>query len=406
MANTFVTNDLLNRSALKFASGKLSFLAGVDRQLDSSFNGDGKHGSTLRLKNPQQFLVNQSRVANVQEITETSQTITVNSPYNIAVPFTAQDRLQNIADIERDIMEPAISTLMAKIEGDAIATFTKDIANVVGGGSYAAASGFAPAALTDLLGVTRAQAMLNQNYAPPSERTILANSWTMSDMVNGLKGLFQDSSQIATQYKEGLMGRTAMADWRSNEKCIALTSGSDVAGAINGGTLTSGITSLTVNNFTSAVTVGMSFTVDAIYDVDPITKVSTGKLKWFTVVSSVGGATPTSITFSPAMNYDTSNPNQNCSGTPVTTAVITFNGSASTTYQQSLMFQKQAFTFVSAPLPKNASNDDCSVMSRDNLSIRIWTGSDIINDRSIMRIDLLCGWKTVRPEFACKIQSP
>jgi hypothetical protein len=106
------------------------------------------------------------------------------------------------------------------------------------------------------------------------------------------------------------------------------------------------------------------------------------------------------------MNYDTSNANQNCSGTPVTTAVITFHGSASTTYQQSLMFQKQAFTFVSAPLPKNASNDDCSVRTEDGLSIRVWTGSDIVNDRSICRIDLLCGWKALRPEFACRISSP
>ena len=406
MANTFVTNDMLNRSALKFASGKLSFLAGVDRQLDASFNGDGKHGSTLRLKNPQQFLVNQSRVANVQEVTETAQTITVNSPYNIAIPFTSQDRLQNIADIERDLIEPAMATLMAKIEGDAISTFTKDIPNIVGGGSYAAASGFAPAALTDLLAVGRAQALLNQNYAPPSDRTILANSWQMSDMVNGLKGLFQDSSQIASQYKEGLMGRTAMADWRSNEKCISLTNGADVAGAINNGTLTTGITSLTVNNFTTAIVVGTAFTVDAIFDIDPITKASTGKLKWFVATGSVGAGTPTTLSFSPAMNFDTSNPNQNCSGTPVTTAVITFHGSASTAYNQSIMFQKNAFTFVSAPLPKNAANDDCSVMTRDNLSIRVWTGSDIINDRSIMRIDLLCGWKTVRPEFACRISSP
>jgi hypothetical protein len=402
MANTFVTNDMLNRSALKFASGKLSFLAGVDRQFDASFNGDGKHGSTLRIKNPQQFLVNTSRVANVQEITETSQTLTVNSPYNVAVPFTAQNRLQDIAEIERDIIEPAISTLIGKIEGDAISTFTKDIPNVVGGGSYAAASGFAPASLTDLLAVNRARAYLEQNYAPSDDRTVLSNSWQMSDMTNGLKGLFQDSTQIATQYKEGLMGRLAGANWRSNEKCISLTHGGDVAGAINGGTLTSGITSLTVNGFTAALTVGMSFTVDAIYDIDPITRASTGKLKWFVVTA----ATTTSISFLPAMNYDTSNPNQNCSGTPVTTAVITSNGSASTAYNQSLMFQKNAFVFVSAPLPKNASNDDCSVMTRDNLSIRVWTGSDIINDRSILRIDLLCGWKTVRPEFACKIQSP
>lgn len=402
MANTFVTTDMLNRSALKFASASASFIANCDRQFDASFNGDAKHGATLRVKNPQQLSVNRSRVANVQELTETAQTITVNSPYNIAVPFTAQDRLQNIADIERDIIEPAVKTLISTIEADAIADLTKQVPNVVGGGTYAAASGYAPAALTDLLAVGRAQAMINQNYAPTSDRALLANSWQMSDMTNGLKGLFQDSSQIRHQYREGMMGRTAGADWYANEKMISLTNPSDVAFAINGGTLTSGITTLTVNNGTTPVA-GTSFTVDAIYDVDPITKASTGKLKWFQVQA---GSTATSLSFLPAMNYDTSNPNQNCSGTPVTTAVITFHGSTSTAYQQSLMFQKNAFTFVSAPLPKNASNDDCSVMTRDNMSIRVWTGSDIINDRSILRIDLLCGWKALRPEFACRISSP
>lgn len=403
MANTFVTTDMLNRSALKFASGKLTFLANCDRQFDASFNGDAKHGATLRVKNPQQFLANTSRVAAINELTETAQTITVNSPYNVSFPLTSQDRLQNIAQIENELIEPAIKTLIGKIEADAIADLTKQVPNVVGAGSYALASGFAPAALADLLGPNYAQSMLNQNYAPYEDRAILANSWQMAGMTNGLKGLFNEASQITKQYREGQMGRTSMADWYANEKMISLTNPSDVAFAINGGTLTSGITNLTINGTAVAPTVGTSFTVDAIYDVDPITKASTGKLKWFQVQS---GSTTTSLNFLPAMNFDTANANQNCSGTPVTPAVITFHGSASTAYNQSLMFQKQAFTFVSAPLPKNASNDDCSVRTEDNLSIRVWTGSDIVNDRSICRIDLLCGWKSLRPEFACRISSP
>ena len=75
MANSFVTTDMLNRSALKFASSKMSFLANVDKQFDSTFNGDAKHGATLRVKNPQQFIANTSRIADVKEITETAQTI-------------------------------------------------------------------------------------------------------------------------------------------------------------------------------------------------------------------------------------------------------------------------------------------------------------------------------------------
>jgi hypothetical protein len=55
------------------------------------------------------------------------------------------------------------------------------------------------------------------------------DSVTMGGLVNGLKGLFQDSSQIKEQYREGMIGRTAMADWYENDRMWTLTNGSDVA---------------------------------------------------------------------------------------------------------------------------------------------------------------------------------
>ncbi|MBK7841902.1 MAG: hypothetical protein IPJ49_30360, partial [Candidatus Obscuribacter sp.] len=51
----------------------------------------------------------------------------------------------------------------------------------------------------------------------------MADSVTMGGMVNGLKGLFQDSEQIKKQYREGMMGRTAMADWYENDRMWTLT---------------------------------------------------------------------------------------------------------------------------------------------------------------------------------------
>ena len=51
-------------------------------------------------------------------------------------------------------------------------------------------------------------------------------SVTMGGLVNGLKGLFQDSNQIKEQYREGMIGRTGMADWYENERMYAHTNGS------------------------------------------------------------------------------------------------------------------------------------------------------------------------------------
>jgi len=402
MTNTIATIDMLNRSALKYAHEKLSFVGNCDMQFDASFDGSTKHGATLRVKNPAQFNVTSgTRAATVQSITDTTQTITVNSPYHVTFECTSQDLLQGIAYMDQEYIKPASERLVAQVEAAAISDLTKAVAQTVGAGSYTLAGGYAPGtALTDLAAPSYAMAMLNTQCAPTSDRCIVANSWAMGTMVNGLKGLFQDSTQIKKQYNEGMMGRTSMADWYANEKTWVLTNTADVAGEINAGTLTSGITTLTVDGFSAAPTAGMVFTVEGIYDVHPETKVSTGKLKQFVTAS---GATTTSLPFTPAMIYDTTDATQNCSGTPVDNADITFYGSASTSYAQNLMFHKNAFAFVSAKLPQLASNDDCSVRTSDNLSMRVWKQSDLLNDRMLLRIDLLAGWKALRPEWACRI---
>ena len=402
MTNTIATIDMLNRSALKYAHEKLSFIGNCDMQFDASFDGSTKHGATLRVKNPAQFNVTSgTRAATVQSITDTTQTITVNTPYHVTFECTSQDLLQGIAYMDEEYIKPASERLVAQVEAAAISDLTKAVAQTVGAGSYTLAGGYAPGtALTDLAAPSYAMAMLNTQCAPTSDRCIVANSWAMGTMVNGLKGLFQDSTQIKKQYNEGMMGRTSMADWYANEKTWAMTNTADVAGEINAGTLTSGITTLTVDGFSAAPTAGMVFTVEGIYDVHPETKVSTGKLKQFVAAS---GATTTSLPFTPAMIYDTTDATQNCSGTPVDNADITFYGSASTSYAQNLMFHKNAFAFVSAKLPQLASNDDCSVRTSDNLSMRVWKQSDLLNDRMLMRIDLLAGWKALRPEWACRI---
>ena len=402
MTNTIATIDMLNRSALKYAHEKLSFIGNCDMQFDASFDGSTKHGATLRVKNPAQFNVTSgTRAATVQSITDTTQTITVNSPYHVTFECTSQDLLQGIAYMDEEYIKPASERLVAQVEAAAISDLTKAVAQTVGAGSYTLAGGYAPGtALTDLAAPSYAMAMLNTQCAPTSDRCIVANSWAMGTMVNGLKGLFQDSTQIKKQYNEGMMGRTSMADWYANEKTWVMTNTADVAGEINAGTLTSGITTLTVDGFSAAPTAGMVFTVEGIYDVHPETKVSTGKLKQFVAAS---GATTTSLPFTPAMIYDTTDATQNCSGTPVDNADITFYGSASTSYAQNLMFHKNAFAFVSAKLPQLASNDDCSVRTSDNLSMRVWKQPDLLNDRLLLRIDLLAGWKALRPEWACRI---
>lgn len=404
MSNIFKVTDLVAKESLRIAHEKLQFIGTVDRQFDESFRASGSgapHGSTLRVKSPNQYKRRQgSRVMDVQDQNEATQTITVATQDGVDMRFNSQELIQSVDNdgafdnLSKNYIEPAIASLCSGIEADFLAYATKATYQV---------AGTAGTALSDLAAVGAARAKLNQQLAPKDGlRYIQCDSIAMGGMVNGLKGLFQDSAQIKEQYREGMMGRTAMADWYENDRMWTLTNGADVAGEINGGTLTSGITSLTVDGFTAAPAVGAVFTVEGVYDCHPETKTAYAHLKQFVVTS----ATTTSISFSPAMVYDTTNPRQNCVSTaagPIDNSDITFVGSASTSYVQQLMYHRDAYQFITADLPVFDDAQKCAVRRKENLSLRVWMGSDIRNDELLMRVDILYGMAALRPEWGCRI---
>ena len=394
-SNTNLTIDMITREALKVLHEKLSFIKTVNSAYDDSFAKTGaKIGDTLRIRNPVQYKTTDGATMTAQDSVETSQTLTVSNRKHVGMSFSSQELALDIDDFSKRYIEPAVSVLASDIEAAAIDRFTKDIYQVAG--TYGAPP-------TDLVAVGAARAKLNQQATPKDgNRYIQADSVTMGGMVNGLKGLFQDSTQIKEQYREGMIGRTAMADWYENDRTVAITNTADVLGAINNGDLSSGIEALTVDALTAAPAEGMVFTVAGIYDVHPETKAAYSHLKQFVVTS---GATTTNLTFSPAMVFSTTDPAQNCSGTPANDDAVTFLGNASTAYQQNLMYHKDAFTFVTADLPLMDNSEKCVRRVQEGLSMRCWTDSDITNDQLLTRIDVLYGFKTIRPQMACRITS-
>jgi hypothetical protein len=67
------------------------------------------------------------------------------------------------------------------------------------------------------------------------------------------------------------------------------------------------------------------------------------------------------------------------------------------------MYHKEAFQFVTANLPMVDDADKCTVISEEGFSLRVWRASDIGNNRSVMRIDMLYGMAAFRPEWACRM---
>lgn len=406
MSNTLKFIDMVAREALSIAHEKLAFIGTVDRQYDDSFGIKGaKIGSTLRVRNPNQYTRRQgSRVMDVQDQDESTQNVTVATQDGVDMRFNSAEltldtaNVDEVAAFSKRYIEPAVSVLASGIEGDFLSFATKATYNVAGS---------AGTGITDLSVPGQARAKLNQGLAPKDGmRCIQADSITMSSIVNGLKGLFQDSTQIKEQYREGMMGRTAMADWYENERVYAHTNSDDVTGTTDADAqVTDGGTTIDMGDTVANATVGTVFTVAGVYAVHPETKAAYPHLQQFVITANSSGVctvSPATILTGARKNVGSST-GANLAVTDFNSKTLTFIGAASATYVQPIMYHKEAFQFITADLPLMDDALKCTRRVQDGLSLRVWMASDIRNDELLMRMDILYGMAALRPEWASRM---
>lgn len=416
MSNTLSVIDMVAREAQRIAHEKLTFLGTIRQDYDDSFAKTGaKIGDTLRIRNPNQYTRRQgSRIMNAQDSKESTQTLTVATQDGVDLKFNSAELSLSIDELSRRYIEPAVSILVSGIEGDVLTDVSKSVANLTGtAGTVVGASG-------DIAAIVGARAKLNQQLAPKDNRYVQFDSVTMGSIVNGAKTLFHDGKQVAEAFREGYFSRNSMADWYENEKTYTHTNGSDadVAWAVDDVTRLTAAdadynTPISVLNFdamgTAGPSVGTVFTIAGLYDCHPETKQKYAHLKQLTV-TAVGtvSSNQADITFSPAIYVSGAKQNAwTATGMAAELeddATVMF-GSASGVYRQNLMYHKEAFAFVTADLPLMDDAIKCVRKVQDGLSMRVWQGSDIRNDELLMRIDILYGWKALRPEWACRMSN-
>jgi hypothetical protein len=401
MANSHKVLDMIANEALAVAHEKATFISTVDRQYDDSFAKSGAHktGSTLRVRSANQYSRRQgSRVMDVQDQNEATQTITLATQDGVDMRFNSAELTldtNNPSEVERfskRYIEPAMSVLVSAIDGDYLQAMTKKVYNVVGSpGTLVGASG-------DIKALFDARATLNSGLAPKESRAYQIDSVTMASIVNGKTGLFHPDAQVKKAFTEGYYGRAAGAEFYENERTYAHTNGSDhTTVTVNDASIASGDSVITTAG--ASATVGTVFTIANVNAVHPETKVSYGVLQQF-VITAISG---NDWTVSPA--FISTGAKKNIDALPVTAAAITLHGSASTAYRQNIVYHKDAFAFVTADLPIMDDAHKCVRKTMDGLSLRVWMASDIRNDELLVRLDVLYGGKTLRPEWACRISN-
>ena len=397
MANTYKFMDMVAKEALAELHEQAAFLKTVDRQYDSSFGKEGaKIGSTLRIRKPNEFTVRTGNQMVIQQIEEQTDTLTLSTLKGVDMEFNHVDMKLNtastkeVSEFNSRYIRPAILKLVSTIEAEGIRYATKNTADIVGTPGTAINSISVPQLMS---------ARLDQHTAPMDERYTQIDSVSNATLITGLASLMNPQKDISRQYIKGSIGEMADSNFIKNNRIWTMQNSADVLGEINAGTLTSGITALTVDGLSAAPAEGMVFTVEGIYDIHPETKDAYPHLKQFVVTA---GATTTNLTFSPAMIFDPANPRQNCSGTPADNNDITFVGAANSNYLQPLMYHRDAFQFVTTNLQLVDDADKCAVATEEGFSIRVWRQSDIYNNRAVIRLDVIYGFGALRKEWAVR----
>lgn len=394
MSNTLLTPTQVTRKALMILHSKLNFIGSINRQYDDSFAQSGaKIGDSLKIRLPNQYTVRSGAVMNAQDTSESSVTLQVSSQKGVDLNFTSTELTLSIDDFSERILEPAMAVLAANIEADAY-SMALDVYNAVN--NVGSAASFAK--------LLAARKMLVDNLAPQdANRTLILNTQDNIDVVDALKGLFQDSTEIARQYREGVVGRTAGFGTIYESTIIPTqTTGTDANNCTVNGASQTGASITIANGSSKTFKKGDVVTMAGCYRVHPETKVSTGVLQQFVVTADIA-AGGTTMTISPAIV--TSGATQNVSASPDNSGAITKVGGASAVYKPSLAFHRDAFTFATADLIMPKGVDFAAREVYDGISMRIVRQYDINNDKMPCRMDVLYGYKTLRAQLAARILS-
>jgi hypothetical protein len=395
MANTILTPTAVTRAALAILHQKLNFIGTINRSYDDSFAKSGaKIGDSLKIRLPNQYTVRSGATLSAQDTTETSTTLQVATQKGVDVSFSSVDLTLSLQDFSQRILEPAMAVLAANIEADALSMY-KSVYNLVDN----------DAAAISFLNVMQGRQRLNENLAPMdnSRTALLSNSHT-TKLVDALKGLFQDSSAIAKQYREGMMGRTGGFDFYENTLVSDHQTGTaaKTTGYLTNGATQSGA-SITVDTGTTSFLIGDVITFAGVFRVHPETKVSTGVLQQF-VVTANSGTSATTLAISPSIVA--TGARQNVSNTVAdNSAVVKVAAGASELVNSSMVYHKDAFTFATADLVLPTGVDFAAREVMDGLSMRVVRDYSISDDTFPCRIDILYGYKAIRPEMACRIHA-
>jgi len=401
---------MLTAEAVMLFKNSNLFIMNMDTQYDNQFAVDGaKIGDTLRIRLPSDFIVTDGPAMQLQDNTQQYTSLTVSSQKNVATPYTTAERTMSIDRYSELVMAPMVSALCGKVASTIMRGSEGGVCNLI---SNVDGAGNIISPTMDQF--TGANAILDDQGATMLDRRCVNDPTTDSRTVSSLAGLLNPSQEISAQFRSGMMKSGLGFDrFFRDQTVIKHTTGTfNAGGTVAGGgqsTSTSG-GDITVNAITGTLKKGDIITFAGVNAVNRITKESLGTLRRFVVTAHVA-TTGTIIPIYPGMigpvggvAGGADQQYQTVDALPLNGAAMVLATPASSVYRKSLAYTQKAVTMASADLvmPKKAV-EEAARTSFDGVSMRMLTDYLPLTDQLATRLDVLFGFKFIRPEWLCCI---
>lgn len=393
---------MITNSQLEVIENNLTFTKGVNREYADQFAVEGaKIGDTLNIRKPARYIGRSGATLSLEDHTESSVPLVLNTQFGVDVTFTSKDLTLSLGAFKDRVLKPAGATIANKIDSDGLAMAYQSTYNVVG------TPGTVPSTLKTYL---QAGAKLDYEGTPrDGERSLVIDPTAQVEIVDSLKGLFQSSEQISSQYEKGNMGLAGGFKWSMDQNILTHIVGPQGGVPLVNGVPAQGATTLVTDAWTasaaSRLKKGDVFTIANVFAVNPQSRLSTGQLRQFVVTADVSsdGAGNATIPIYPAIASTGAFATVNAM--PADNAPLTIVGAANAVSPQHIAYHKNAFTFASADLvmPKGVDMSGRASDKQLGISVRMVRQYAIGTDTLPCRFDVLYGWKALYPEFACRI---
>jgi hypothetical protein len=411
MSNTTITADIVAKEAVAILENELLMAKlcyrGYESEFDKSVNGY-KVGETVSVRRPTDFTVRDGKTAVVQDVVEGKIPVTVDKQKGIDFKFTSQDLTLQIGELGERVIRPAMIQLANQVDLDMMALYNevpKHVTIPTGGIDSYADFALAPT-LMDKCGL------------PQDGRAAILNPGDYWTLLGSQTGLYMNGPATGA-YRNANLGMIANIDTYMSQNApthiTGARTGTDTVDlSIVDGTFTwaavKDSTSITIHiDGAASETAGYwkkgdTFTISDLYDVNPVTKAPLAHLKQFVVMAdgTTAATNEGDVNIWPPIIL--SGAQQTCylSTGDIDNNTVTYQGVASTSYQQNLFFTKNAFALTMVPMVKPPGAVDVGRRTHKGISVRVIPYYDGVNDDSNWRLDVLYGVDVIDPRLAVR----